>query len=101
MFVVLHSGTNNVDQSQPEDIAVGVMKIAETFVRNNPKTAIITGMLPRGKTYSFQWAKIDETNKILKAKCKNLRQTYFIDQDHDRVRGDMIFDENLRRPQTV
>ena len=101
MFVVLHSGTNNVDQSQPEDIAVGVMKIAETFVKNNPKTAIITGMLPRGKTYSFQWAKIDETNKILKAKCKNLRQTYFIDQDHDRVRGDMIFDENLRRPQTV
>ena len=35
-FVVLHSGTNNVDQSQPEDIAVGVMKIAEIFVKNNP-----------------------------------------------------------------
>ena len=101
LFVVMHSGTNNVDQRQPEDIAVGVLKIAETFVKNNPKTAIITGMLPRGKTYSFQCAKIDETNKILKAKSKNLPQTYFIDQDDDRVRGDMILHENLRRPQTV
>ena len=43
--------TNNVDQSQPEDIAVGAMKIGETFVKNYPKiTTIITGVLPMGKT---------------------------------------------------
>ena len=42
-----------MDQSQPEYIAVGVMKIVETFMKNQPKiTTIITGMLPRNKTYS-------------------------------------------------
>ena len=73
LFVIIHCGTNNLDQSQPEDIAVGVIKIAETFMRNHPKIAIIiTCMLPRDKTYSFRRAKIDETNKILKAKCKHI-----------------------------
>ena len=54
LFVIIHCGTNDVDQSQPQDIAIGVMKIAETFMKNHPKTStIITGMLPRDKTYSF------------------------------------------------
>ena len=53
LFVIIHCGTNNVDQSQPEYTAVGVMKIVETFMKNQPKiTTIITGMLPRNKTYS-------------------------------------------------
>ena len=88
-FVVIHCGNNNVDQSQPEDIAVGVLKVAETFMKNHPKiTTIITGILPRDKTYSFRRAKIDETNNILKAKCKNHPQTYFMDQDDDWVKSD-------------
>ena len=57
LFVIIHCGTNNVNQSLPEDIAVGVMKIAEFFMKNHPKiTNIITGMLPRDKTNSFQQA---------------------------------------------
>ena len=65
-------------------------------MKNHPNiTTIITGMLPRDKTYSFRRAKIDETNKILKAKCKNLPQTYFMDQDEDWVKSDLILDENL------
>ena len=96
LFVIIHCGTNNVNQSLPEDIAVGVMKIAEFFMKNHPKiTNIITGMLPRDKTNSFQQAKIDERNKILKAKCKNLPQTYFMDQDNDWVKTNLILDENL------
>ena len=75
LFVIIHCSTNNVDPSQPEDIAVGVMKIAEIFMKNDPKiTAII---IPRDKAYSFRRAKIDETNNILKAKYKNLRQTFY------------------------
>ena len=47
----MHCGTNNVDQSQPEDIAVGVMKNAENLMKNHPKiTTIIAGILPRDKT---------------------------------------------------
>ena len=58
--------------SQPEDIAVGVMKIVAIFMKNHPEiTTIITGMIPRNKTHSFRQAKIDKTNRILKAKCKN------------------------------
>ena len=96
LFAIIHCSTNNVGQSQPKDIAVGVMKIAETFMKNHPKiTTVITGMLQRDKTYSFRQAKIDETNKILKAKCKNLPQTYFMDQDDDWVKSDLILDENL------
>ena len=96
LFVIINCGTNNADQSQPEDIAVGVMKVAETFMKNHPKiTTIITGMLPRDKTYSFQRAKIYETNKILKVKCKNLPQTYFMDQDDNWLKSDLILDENV------
>ena len=88
--------TNNVDQSQPEDIVVGAMKIGETFVKNHPKiTTIITGVLPMGKTQSFRRAKIDETSKLLKAKFKNLSLRYFIDPDDDWVKSDLIMDENL------
>ena len=47
-------------------------------------------MLPRNKTYFFRRPKTDETNQILKAKCKDLPQTYFMDQDDD-----LILDENL------
>ena len=51
LFVIMYCGTNNVDQSQPEDIAVGVMKNAENLMKNHPKiTTIIAGILPRDKT---------------------------------------------------
>ena len=69
---IIHCGPNNLDRSQPEDIAVGVMKIPAIFMKNHPKiTTIITGMIPRNKTHSFRQAKIDKTNGILKVKCKN------------------------------
>ena len=72
------------------------MKIAEKFMKNHPKiTTIITGMLPRNKAYFFRRAKIVETNKILKSKCKNLPQTCFMDQDDDWVNGDLTLDKNL------
>ena len=76
LFVIINCSTNSVDQSQPEAIAVGVMKISETFMKNHPKiTTIITSMLPRDKTYCFRQAKIDETNKMLKDYRLNLYQT--------------------------
>ena len=72
------------------------MKIAEKFMKNHPKiTTIITGMLPRNKAYFFRRAKIVETNKILKSKCKNLPQTCFMDQDDDWVNSDLTLDKNL------
>ena len=90
LSVIVHCSTNNVDQNKPEDIAEGVMRIAETFTKNQAKiTTIITCTLPRDNTYSFRQVKINETNNILKAKCMNLLQTYSIEKD------DLTLDENL------
>ena len=76
-LLIIHCGTNNVDQNQPEDTAVGIMKTDKTFTSKHQKiNTIINGMLPRDKMYSFQQVKIDKANKILKVKCKNLLQTY-------------------------
>ena len=72
------------------------MKIAETFMKYEPKiTTIITGMLTRDKTYSFRQTKINETNNILKAKCMNLPHTYFMDHDDDWVKSGLTLDESL------
>ena len=72
------------------------MKTAETFLKNHPKiTTIITGMLSRDKRYFFRRGKINETNMILKAKCNNLPQTYFMNQEDDCVKSDLILDKNL------
>ena len=90
LSVIVHCSTNNVDQNKPEDIAEGVMRIAETFTKNQAKiTTIITGTLPRDNTYSFRQVKINETNNILKAKCMNLLKKYSIEKD------DLTLDENL------
>ena len=70
LLVIIHCGTNNVDQ-------------------------INTGMLPMNKTYSFWQTKMNEANNILKAKCMILPQTYFKNQDNDWVKGDLTLDENL------
>ena len=47
-ILVIHINTNNVDQNQPKDIAVGIIKIAEISMNKSPKiNIIITGMLSR------------------------------------------------------
>lgn len=55
IHVIIHCGKNNVDQHQPRDIAVEIIKTAETFTKKHSKTnTTITGMLTRDKTYSFR-----------------------------------------------
>ena len=47
-ILFIHFDTNNVDQNQPKDIAVGIIKIAEISMNKYPKiNIIITGMLSR------------------------------------------------------
>ena len=82
LFVIIHFGTNNVDQKQQRHIVFGIMKISKTLTKNHLKiNTIITCMLPRDNIYSFLPTTIDETDKILKAECKNLLEIYFINQD--------------------
>ena len=96
LFLIIPCVTNNVDQIQRENIAVRVMKIAETFMKNHPKiTTIITGVLPRDKTYSFGRAETNEANNTMKEKWKNLPQKYFMNQDDEWVKSGFTLDENL------
>ena len=45
-FVIINCSTNNVDQNQPKDIAVAIIKIVEAFTKKYPKVnIIITGVL--------------------------------------------------------
>lgn len=45
-FVIINCGTNNVDQNQPKDITVAIIKIAKAFTKKYPKVnIIITGVL--------------------------------------------------------
>ena len=62
-LVIMHCDINKVDQNQPKDIAVAIMKIAKTFTKKYPKiNAIITGMLPRDKIFSIKATPWDKTN---------------------------------------
>ena len=45
--------------------------------------------------HSFRRTKIDATNQILKAECNNLPQTYFMDQEDDWVKSNMISNESF------
>ena len=95
-FLIKYCRTNNVDQNQPKDIASGIRKFTKTFMKKQPKiNTIMTGILPREKTYSFRQTKIDRKNQILKIKCKNLRPTNVMDQDDNWVKSDMTLNENF------
>ena len=69
---VILCGTNNF-QDSPEDIADGVIEIAETFQsKYNSINIAIGGILPRDASWSINRVLIKEVNKILKEKCSRL-----------------------------
>ena len=71
--VVILCGTNNLFQDSPEDIADGVIEIAETFQsKYNSINIVIGGILPRDASWSINLVLIKEVNEILKEKCSRL-----------------------------
>ena len=52
-------------------------------------------MLTIDKAYSFRRTKFDETNQILRTECKNLPQTYFMDQGDNWVKSNIALNENI------
>ena len=70
---VIFCGTNNLFQDSPEDIADGVIEIAETFQsKYNSINFAIGGILPRDASWSINRVLIKEVNRILKEKCYRL-----------------------------
>ena len=75
--VVILCGINNLFQDSPEDIADGVIEIAETFQsKYNSINIAIGGILPRDATWSINRVLIKEANEISKEKCSRLFLIY-------------------------
>ena len=71
--VVISCGTTNLFQDSPEDIAGGVIEIAETFQsKYNSIDIAIGGILPRDVSWSINRVLIKEVNEILNEKCSRL-----------------------------
>jgi len=69
-FIVIHCGTNDLNSSIPNDIALAVLNTGSTFKKRSPKSSIIiTGLLPRDINPSARRNKIKMVNFILKEKC--------------------------------
>lgn len=65
-IVVIHVGTNNVNQDPADDIVQGLLAIVDYITNKTPSTKIIvTGLLPRDEFPSFRRKKIDEVNANL------------------------------------
>ena len=57
-------------QDSPEDIADGIIEIAQKFQSSyNSINIAIGGILPRDASYSINWVVFKEFDHILKTKC--------------------------------
>ena len=65
--IVILCGKNNLLQDSPEEIADGVIEIAETFQSKYKSiNIVIGGILPRDASWSINRVVIKEVNKIFK-----------------------------------
>ena len=63
---IIHFGTNNIDQNDPEDIKTAILSIAYFILVKKPQAdIIITGLLPRDKEISHRRKRIQIVNKKL------------------------------------
>ena len=98
---VIFCGTNNLFQDSPEDIADGIVEIAQTFQSSyNSINIAIGGILPRDASCSINQVLIKEVNQILKAKCS---KSFFICISYDScwtfangsLNQDLFFQDNV------
>lgn len=100
-IVVIHCGTNNINQDMAEDIVRGLLAIVDFISTKTPDTRIIiTGILPRDRFPSFRRTKITEVNSILEeiidlSDHQKFDNVYFLRPDSDWVLDDGTIDESL------
>lgn len=100
-IVVIHVGTNNVNQDPAENIVQGLLAIADFIVTKLPNVkVIVTGLLPRDLFPSFKRKKIDEVNANLEETIdfnddSKYDNVYFLKPDSDWVLDGGMIDESL------
>ena len=84
--IVIHCGTNNIEENTPNDIANGLLCSALIIKKRNSATNIyITGLLPRDFRETYKRNKIKKVNKLIREKCSSIStpRINYIEQDHN------------------
>ena len=82
--VLIHCGTNNLDHNTPTDIVNGLMNTAPLIHLHHPHIKIIiSGILPRDDIHSPRRHRIAIINGMLKERCAETSNVYFLEHDHD------------------
>jgi hypothetical protein len=100
-IIVLHCGTNNVNQDPAEDIVRGMLVIVEFMSTKSPDSSVIvTGLLPRDLYPSYRRTKITKVNSILEevidlSDDPKYNQVYFLTPEDDWISENGTIDETL------
>lgn len=100
-IVVIHVGTNNVNQDPAEDIVQGLLAIVDFTLAKIPDVSVIvTGLLPRDLYPSFRRKKIDEVNANLEEMIdfsddSKYESVFFLKPESDWVLEGGLLDETL------
>ena len=84
--ILIHCGTNNIEENTPNDIGNGLLCSALIIKKRNSVTNIyITGLLPRHFRETHKRNKIKKVNKLIREKCSSIStpRINYIEQDHD------------------
>ena len=85
-FLVLHCGTNNIDNNNPIDIAEGILSIANYVHERKPNIyVIIASLLPRDQVSTLRRQKLKAVNDLFDSFCRkiNKEELYFIKPGFD------------------
>ena len=84
--IVIHCGTNNIEENTPNDIANGLRCSALIIKKKEQRYKYIhTGLLPRDFRETYKRNKIKKVNKLIREKCSSIStpRINYIEQDHD------------------
>ena len=97
-FLVLHCGTNNIDNDKPTDIAEEILSIANYVHERKPDiVVIIVGLLPRDQFLTSRRQKLNAVNDLLDSFCKKIikEELYFIKPAFDWTHSNGTLDKSL------
>ena len=97
-FLVLHCGTNNINNDDPVDIAEGILSIANFIHEKKPHIyIIIAGLLPRDQFSTLRRQKLRTVNDLLDSFCRkiNKEELYFIKQEIDWTHSNGTLDKSF------
>ena len=67
--IVIHCGTNNIEENMPNDVANGLPCSAQ---KNSVTNVYITRLLPREFRETHKRNKIKKVNKLIREKCSSI-----------------------------